>query len=132
MELTSFPDHPSHQVNNTNCYWTIENVSIYLNIKIKTLYALVSSGDIPHYRIGKLIRFKKDEVDAWMEQNRQVKKDPSDQVKKTLRSLKSSNRNINRIVKKTVDQIKTEGYTQTHGKPDQIRDLGKEDTDGSI
>lgn len=117
---------------NIDTYWTIADVSRFLKVKVKTLYALVSSGDIPHYRVGRLIRFKKEDIDAWMESNRKVRKDPTVQVKKTLRFLKQSRRDINRIVKKTVDQITTEGYTQSHGKPDQIRDLGKEVTDGSL
>ena len=27
--------------------------------------------DIPHYRIGKLIRFKKAEIDAWLESKKE-------------------------------------------------------------
>lgn len=107
-------------------FMTIDGLSMYLNIKTKTLYTRVSSGEIPHYRIGKLIRFKKSDIDSWMEQNRQVKKDPADQVKKIFQSLKRGNRDINRIVKKTVDQFKTQGYTPDHGKPDHIKDLRKE------
>ena len=113
-------------------FWAIENVSVYLNVKVKTLYLLVSSGDIPHYRIGRLIRFKKDEIDSWMEQKRIVKKDPSDQVKKAFRSLKRSSRDINMLVKKTIDQINTQGYTTDHGKPDHIKDLRKEVRYGDI
>lgn len=51
-------------------YLTIDEVSAYLSLKPKTLYALVESGEIPHYRISDLIRFKKDEIEAWMEGNR--------------------------------------------------------------
>jgi len=40
-----------------NGYWDIADLSKYLKVKIKTIYAMVH--DIPHYRIGKLIRFKK-------------------------------------------------------------------------
>jgi excisionase family DNA binding protein len=124
--------HRCQQGTITQLYWTIEDVSRYLNIKTKTLYAVVSSGNIPHYRIGKLIRFKQEDIDSWMEGNRQVRKDPSDQVKKAFRSLKRSDRDMNRIIKKTIDHTKTEGYTQSHGKPDRIEDLGKEVTDGSL
>jgi hypothetical protein len=35
---------------------------------MKTLYALVP--DLPHYRVGKLIRFRKEEIDSWMEHKR--------------------------------------------------------------
>jgi excisionase family DNA binding protein len=49
-------------------HWlTLKQLSLYLNLKEKTLYLFVSKGRIPHYRIGKLIRFRKDEIDAWIE-----------------------------------------------------------------
>jgi len=40
-----------------NHFWDIKDLSNYLNVKVKTIYSMVP--DIPHYRIGKLIRFKK-------------------------------------------------------------------------
>jgi len=51
-------------------FLNIKEVSQYLGIKISTLYFYVENGDIPHYRIGRLIRFKKQEVDQWMEGNK--------------------------------------------------------------
>ena len=49
---------------------TIKELSAYIKIKDKTLYYLVERGAIPHYRIGKLVRFKQAEIDAWMETKR--------------------------------------------------------------
>jgi excisionase family DNA binding protein len=49
---------------------TIKELSAYLKIKDKTLYYLVERGSIPHYRVGKLVRFKQSEIDAWMETKR--------------------------------------------------------------
>ena len=49
---------------------TVKELSSYLKIKDKTLYYLVNRGSIPHYRIGKLVRFKQAEIDAWMETKR--------------------------------------------------------------
>ena len=51
-----------------NGYWDIRDLSHYLKVKMKTLYALVP--EIPHYRVGKLIRFRKQEIDSWMEHKR--------------------------------------------------------------
>lgn len=51
-----------------NSYWDILDLSRYLKVKVKTLYAMIYN--IPHYRIGKLIRFKKAEIDAWLESKR--------------------------------------------------------------
>ena len=52
-----------------NSYWDILDLSRYLNVKVKTLYAMIYN--IPHYRVGKLIRFKKEEIEAWMENKRE-------------------------------------------------------------
>ena len=53
-----------HQIIDSE-FWDIEDLSNYLKVKIKTLYAMIS--DIPHYRVGRLIRFRKQEIDFWME-----------------------------------------------------------------
>ncbi|MDH4227160.1 MAG: helix-turn-helix domain-containing protein [Deltaproteobacteria bacterium] len=45
---------------------TIKDIAEHTKIKTKTIYHLVSIGEIPHFRIGRLIRFKLDEVEAWM------------------------------------------------------------------
>ena len=36
---------------------TVRELSDYIKLKEKTIYHLVSNGMIPHYRIGKLVRF---------------------------------------------------------------------------
>jgi excisionase family DNA binding protein len=51
-------------------YLTVKELSEYLRIKEKTVYYLVRQGSIPHYRIGKLVRFKQDEIDAWMQSHK--------------------------------------------------------------
>jgi excisionase family DNA binding protein len=45
---------------------TVKELSAYLKLKEKTVYYLVETGQIPHYRINTLIRFKKEEIDSWM------------------------------------------------------------------
>jgi len=52
-------------------YLTINDLSIYLGIKPKTLYARIK--EIPHYKVGRLVRFRKEDVDAWMEKHKVVK-----------------------------------------------------------
>ena len=47
-------------------FMTVHELSLYLNIKEKTVYHLVALGEIPHYRIGKLVRFRRGEIDAWI------------------------------------------------------------------
>lgn len=50
---------------------TLEEVSEYTGMSKSYLYKLTSSQRIPHYKpIGKLIYFEKEELDAWLLQNR--------------------------------------------------------------
>ena len=46
--------------------WDIRRVSQYLGIKRSTLYAMIERKEIPHYRIGRLARFRQAEIDAWL------------------------------------------------------------------
>lgn len=45
----------------------VERVSAYLGIPKSTVYAYSMRRKIPHYHVGKLLRFKKDAIDAWLE-----------------------------------------------------------------
>ena len=96
-------------------YWDILDLSHYLNVKVKTLYAMIY--DIPHYRVGKLIRFKKEEIEAWME-NKKAKVDFKTQPRKKREVSELANSQINRLIRKTIDQTKQEDYNLDHGKPD--------------
>ncbi len=51
-------------------YLTIDEASAYTGIKKSTLYSKVEQREIPHYRIGRSIKFKRDDLDAWMEAHR--------------------------------------------------------------
>lgn len=87
--------------------------------------------DIPHYRIGKLIRFKKAEIDSWLESKRENVQDvklPREKRKKS----ESANNYIDKIIRKTIDQTKQEDYNLDHGKSDRIEGPRKEINNGSI
>ena len=97
---------------------TVTEVANYLSIKEKTLYAKVEAGDLPCYRIGKLIRFNKDEIDAWIDTKKVVKVDPDEAAKNILRSIRKPSIDVQKVIRKTVDEVRGEGYTLSHGKPD--------------
>jgi len=128
---------------NINSYLTIDDLSVYLGIKPKTLYARVK--EIPHYKVGRLIRFKREDVDVWMERHKVAKTENSQDEKqghesstpttepaleppRTRRSRKRRNpiTDIDRMISKAIDQVKGEGYTSSHGKSDQVKGSGKE------
>jgi len=115
-------------------FLTIQEVSEYLNLRRSTIYSMVEAGEIPYYRVGRLIRFKQNDVDLWMEDHR---KEPVDADNQAKRILKGKTRpgmgiNIDGIVKKAVDEIKGNKYNVPHGKPDQIKGLRKEVKHGSL
>ena len=47
--------------------WTIKEVAIYLKIKEKTAYALVAQGKIPGFKVGGAWRFRREDIDNWIE-----------------------------------------------------------------
>ena len=43
-----------------------KEVSRYLRCSVTTVRRLVAKGQIPHFRLGKLVRFRRNEIDAWL------------------------------------------------------------------
>jgi excisionase family DNA binding protein len=114
-----------------NGYWDIKDLSNYLKVKIKTLYAMIP--DIPHYRVGKLIRFRKQEIDSWMNNNRTMALNQSNKksVLKGTRSRKG-NIDIDKMVRKAIDQSRDRDYNPEYGKSDRIEGPKKEINHGSV
>lgn len=46
----------------------IQELSEYLNMKVKTIYDLVYHKKIPHIKLNRCLRFQKDIIDSWIEQ----------------------------------------------------------------
>lgn len=53
---------------------TIKEVAEYLKIKEKTAYSLAASGDIPGFKVGGAWRFKKSEIDKWINKQQMADK----------------------------------------------------------
>jgi excisionase family DNA binding protein len=47
---------------------TIKEVSAYLKITEKTAYRLTAEGKIPGFKVGGAWRFRKQEIDAWIDE----------------------------------------------------------------
>jgi excisionase family DNA binding protein len=113
-------------------FFTIKEVSQYLDMKESTLYFYVENGDIPHYRIGRLIRFRKQEVDKWMEGKKKEIVDFKKVSLKKLGQVINPNLDISPLVKKTIDEEKRKRYTPNHGRSDQVEGLRKEVKHGTL
>lgn len=105
----------------------IDELSEYLRIKKSSLYSKVERKEIPFYKIGHLVRFKKTEIDLWMEK---FKSEPL-RVKRKVKSLAHSAdarvADIDEIVKRAIADSQEMKYTPKHkGDRTRIRGLRKE------
>jgi excisionase family DNA binding protein len=50
---------------------TSKDVSRYLRCSVTTVRRLVGRVEIPHFRLGKLVRFRRSEIDAWLNLHRE-------------------------------------------------------------
>lgn len=114
-------------------FLNVKGVSEYLALKKSTVYSLVEEKKIPHYRIRRQIRFKKSEIDEWMEERKEPAVDARVEVKKVFRSIeRKGDFDVNAVVKKSIEDVVGRRYTFRHGKPDRTRGLRKEVEDGYL
>ena len=104
------------QETKTSGFWSIQDLSSYLAIKTGKLYAMVGERKTPHYKVGRLVRFKKSEIDRWMEGNRKECVDPERAARKALGPVRRPKIDIDRVVRKVIDGTRGQGYTKSHGK----------------
>jgi excisionase family DNA binding protein len=51
-------------------FLTTEEVLDYLQVNLRTIYRLIKAGRIPAVRVGRQWRFRKRDIDAWLESQR--------------------------------------------------------------
>jgi len=54
---------------------TIGEVAAYLRLSKDTVYRMAQSGKIPASKVGTQWRFRQDDVDAWLEENKNIARD---------------------------------------------------------
>ena len=113
-------------------YLNIDGLSQYLGIKKSNLYAKVERREIPFYRWGRLIMFKKEEIDVFMDKCRVECFDIKKEAERVMKGANRSKVDVNKVVKKAVEGANGMGYTALHGKPDQVKGLRKEVEDGTL
>lgn len=93
---------------------TIKELSQYLQIKPATLYAWAAQSKIPHFKIQRLIRFRKEEIDTWLEGFRmEDHKTPSP----SLPSMKAKDpRNIDDIIARVKGEVLNASHRGTRPK----------------
>jgi len=51
---------------------TLEEVADYLRLSNDTVYRMANTGTIPASKVGNQWRFRREDVDAWLEANKNV------------------------------------------------------------
>src|SRR5580658_7657254 len=51
-------------------FLTTEEVLEYLQVNLRTVYRLIKAGKIPAVRVGRQWRFRKRDIDAWLDSQR--------------------------------------------------------------
>ena len=53
---------------------TAREVAEYLHIPVAVVYRKTQSGDLPHYRLGRAIRYKLSEIDEALKEGKNAEK----------------------------------------------------------
>src|SRR5512145_1890851 len=75
-QATSFVEGGSHDSREEltamidETFLTTEEVLEYLQVNLRTVYRLIKAGKIPAVRVGRQWRFRKRDIDAWLESQR--------------------------------------------------------------
>ena len=58
-----------------NKLMTLEEVANYLSLSKDTIYRMANAGKIPASKVGSQWRFRKGDVDQWLDKNMNVRRD---------------------------------------------------------
>jgi len=53
---------------------TLEQIAEYLQMSTSSIYKMAQAGKIPAYKVGRQWRFKKEEIDKWVEKQKPKRK----------------------------------------------------------
>ena len=54
---------------------TVREVAGYLSVDEKTVYRLAKRGDLPGFKVAGTWRFKKEDIDRWIEERKAASRD---------------------------------------------------------
>jgi excisionase family DNA binding protein len=90
-------------------YMNVNELSAYLGINRFTIYSKAIKGEIPRYKIGRLVRFKKVDIDRWMETQKQNPVDVDKLATNIVKKVKAKREvNIDSVIKRAKREAKTE------------------------
>lgn len=90
----------------------IKDVSAWLNLKPSTIYLWVAHKKIPALKIHGVIRFRREDIEAWL---------GGCQIEQLDKSRPAVRRRRPSEIDGIIAAAKSEVYTSSHGKPQQNR-----------
>lgn len=96
--LNTKPGNQNGSLSSTpgDCLMTADEVAEYLRLKKPTVYVWASDGSIPHLKVNGELRFRRSEIDAWIEPNNNkietVREKSRQPVIRSRRSFPTANR----------------------------------------
>lgn len=102
-------------------FFNIDEIAEYLGMKKSSIYSKVERKEIPHYKVGTLLRFRKSDIDGWMEG---LKNDPLTNrtpPRKASRTNGHARSGINALITRSIEEASPMNYTSPYGKPDRAR-----------
>ncbi|HUL01469.1 MAG TPA: helix-turn-helix domain-containing protein [Nitrospirota bacterium] len=88
---------------------TSEDVAAMINCGPSTIYEWAKSGKIPSLKLNGLVRFVPEEVQQWIQKNRQTVSDTGQSLSH-LTHQRVTGVNVNSIIRKTIDAEKKRNY----------------------
>jgi excisionase family DNA binding protein len=107
---------------------TVKAVSERLQVKPSTVYLWAAQGTIPHIKLGRLLRFDREELEHWLLTCRQGVQAQAEALAPAPRRRRAPHDHVDDLIA----QAKRDTYTSNRGKPDQDRATRKGEDDGSV
>ena len=111
----------------------VREVAHYLRVRPSTIYSMAGNRRVPFYRLGRQLRFRKFEIDQWAQGLKQPVIDVKMEASKFIRSAQRRPIiDVNRVVKKAIEDTKKKGYTVSQEKSGGIKGLETEVKHGLV
>lgn len=110
----------------------IDEVSQYLGIKRSSLYLKVARREIPFYRFGRLLRFRKTDIDHWTEGLKCEAVEVKQKVRLPVKTQPNGKMDINSVVRKTIAELNDLKYNSESREARPVRSIRKEVSDGAL
>ncbi len=106
---------------------TVNDLASCLSVRKSTVYSLVESGKIPHYRIGHQIRFSPSEISLWLETRKRNQIDAPRERRSNAGPVRGYSGDVDALVERAIAETKGSRYNSSDGKPDSIKGLKRKE-----